>query len=63
MKSQLLVRLELDGTKVVHEERLLADLQERIRDVRVGPDGFLYLATDSPVGRILRLMPDGPGND
>lgn len=63
LKSRLLVRLELDGTKVVHEERLLADLQERIRDVRTGPDGFLYLATDSPVGRILRLMPDGPGND
>ncbi len=63
LKSRLLVRLELDGTRVVHEERLLADLQERIRDVRVGPDGFLYLATDSPGGRILRLMPDGPGND
>ena len=63
LKSRLLVRLELDGTKVVHEERLLADLQERIRDVRTGPDGFLYLATDSLVGRILRLMPDGPGND
>ena len=63
LKSRLLVRLELNGTKVVHEERLLADLQERIRDVRAGPDGFLYLATDSPRGRILRLEPDGPGND
>ncbi len=63
LKSRLLVRLELDGTRVVHEERLLADLQERIRDVRVSPDGFLYLATDSPGGRILRLMPNGPGND
>jgi glucose/arabinose dehydrogenase len=63
LKSRLLVRLELDGMKVVHEERLLADLQERIRDVRAGRDGFLYLATDSPMGRILRLEPDGPGND
>lgn len=63
LKSRLLVRLELNGTKVVHEERLLADLQERIRDVRAGPDGLLYLATDSPRGRILRLEPHGPGND
>lgn len=63
LKARLLVRLELDGMKVVHEERLLADLQERIRDVRAGPDGFVYLATDSPDGRILRLEPNGPGND
>ncbi|MFZ1414714.1 MAG: PQQ-dependent sugar dehydrogenase [Defluviicoccus sp.] len=63
LKSRLLVRLELDGMKVVHEERLLADLQERIRDVRAGPDGFVYLATDSPDGRILRLEPGRPGAD
>jgi glucose/arabinose dehydrogenase len=40
---------------VVGEERLLADLKERIRDVRQGPDGWLYLLTDSGNGRILRL--------
>lgn len=63
LKARLLVRLELDGTKVVHEERLLADLQQRIRDIRAGPDGCLYLATDSPDGRILRLEPIGPNTD
>src|SRR5215204_6215371 len=50
-----LVRLELDGEKVVGEERLLTDLQpkrEKIRDVRQGPDGALYLLTDSKEGRL-----------
>jgi glucose/arabinose dehydrogenase len=55
--SQMLVRLELDGEKVVKEERLLQGLRERIRDVREGPDGALYLATDNPNGRILRVAP------
>ena len=57
LKFQLLVRLELDGTRVTHEERLLKELEERIRDVRQGPDGYLYLLTDSSDGRILRLEP------
>jgi aldose sugar dehydrogenase len=56
---ELLVRLELDGKKVLHEERLLEDLGERIRDVRQGPDGLLYLLTDETDGRILRLSPAG----
>ena len=55
LKAQLLVRLELDGRKVVREERLLQDFGERIRDVRQGPDGWLYLLTDSTNGRIVRL--------
>ena len=55
LKFALLVRLELDGTKITHEERLLEDLSERIRDVRQGPDGLLYLLTDNPDGRILRI--------
>jgi glucose/arabinose dehydrogenase len=50
-------RLELDGEKVVKEERLLADRNWRIRDVRQGPDGFLYLLTDSRDGKLLRLVP------
>ena len=57
LAGQLLVRLELDGEKVVNEERLLQQLRERIRDVREGPDGALWLATDSSSGRILRLVP------
>jgi glucose/arabinose dehydrogenase len=52
-----LVRLVLDGDKVVGEERLLTDLKERIRDVRQGPDGALYVLTDAPKGKILKLVP------
>ena len=55
--SQMLVRLELDGEKVVKEERLLQGLRERIRDVREGLDGALYLLTDNRNGRILRVAP------
>ena len=57
LKFQLLSRLTLDGDKVVKEERLLQGLHERIRDVRQGPDGALYLLTDNNAGRILRLAP------
>ncbi|MBM3222247.1 MAG: PQQ-dependent sugar dehydrogenase [Candidatus Tectomicrobia bacterium] len=57
LKFRLLVRLQLEGTRVVREERLLQDLAERIRDVRQGPDGLLYLLTDHPKGRILRVEP------
>jgi aldose sugar dehydrogenase len=57
LAGQILVRLELDGEKVSKEERLLQQLHERIRDVRQGPDGALWLATDSGSGRILRLTP------
>jgi glucose/arabinose dehydrogenase len=53
----LLVRLVLRNGKVAHEERYLGDLGERIRDVRQGPDGLLYLITDNPEGRILKLDP------
>ena len=59
-QTQDLVRLTLDGEKVVDEERLLTDLQpkrERIRDVRQGPDGAIYLLTDSATGRLLKLVP------
>jgi aldose sugar dehydrogenase len=57
LAGQLLARLELDGDKVVKEERLLRELRERIRDVRQGPDGALWLLTDNSSGRILRLAP------
>ena len=55
LRGEILVRLTLDGRKVTGEERLLAELKERIRDVRQGPDGWLYVVTDSANGRILRL--------
>ncbi|MCI0330222.1 MAG: PQQ-dependent sugar dehydrogenase [candidate division Zixibacteria bacterium] len=54
----LLVRLELKDGKVTKEERYFGYLHERIRDVRQGPDGLLYLLTDNPEGRILRLSPE-----
>ena len=57
LAGAMLVRLTLDGDKIVDEERLLRPLRERIRDVRNGPDGALYLLTDSSAGRVLRLAP------
>jgi glucose/arabinose dehydrogenase len=57
LAGKALVRLELDGEKVSKEERLLTNLGERIRDVREGPDGALWLTTDNPAGRILRITP------
>jgi glucose/arabinose dehydrogenase len=57
LAGSLLARLEIDGDKVVREERILRELRERIRDVRQGPDGLVYLLTDSPQGRILRVRP------
>jgi glucose/arabinose dehydrogenase len=57
LKFQFLNRVELAGGKVVREERLLGDLGERIRDVRQGPDGYLYVLTDNPKGRLMRLVP------
>ena len=55
LRAQVLMRLQLDGRKVVKQERLLQDFGERIRDVRLGPDGWLYLLTDSTDGQVIRL--------
>ncbi|MFK4074971.1 PQQ-dependent sugar dehydrogenase [Ectopseudomonas khazarica] len=55
LSGQALIRLHLDGNRVVREERLLESLNARIRDVRQGPDGYLYVLTDAPQGRLLRL--------
>ncbi len=52
-----LVRLRLRDKRVVHEERYVIDPGERVRDVRQGPDGLLYLLTDNPNGRLIRLDP------
>ena len=58
LKSQQLVRLRLDGDRVVEEERLLRGVvKERVRDVEQGPDGYIYLLTDEDNGRLLRLQP------
>ena len=55
--SKRLVRLTLDGDRVVGEERLLGDLKQRIRDVIAAPDGTLYVATDAADGKVLKITP------
>lgn len=57
LRGESLLRLELDGSTVVKEEILLRAANSRIRDVRQGPDGYLYVLTDSADGQLLRLMP------
>lgn len=57
LKFRYLARLELDGARVVKEDKLLPDLGRRVRDVREGPDGFIYLLTDERNGQLLRLVP------
>ena len=52
-----LIRLTVDGDKVVGEERLLTENKERIRDVAQGPDGALYVLTDNRAGRLFKLVP------
>jgi aldose sugar dehydrogenase len=59
LRGQMLVRLQLKGDQVVSEERLLENTLGRIRDVRQGPDGFIYLLTDAKNGRLVRLEPAG----
>ncbi len=57
LRDQMLVRLKLDGEKIVHEERLLKNALGRIRDVRVGLDGFIYVLTDEASGVLARIEP------
>jgi aldose sugar dehydrogenase len=57
LAAQQLVRLEINGESIVKEERLLGELGYRIRDVRAGPDGGLYLLTDSATGNLLKIDP------
>ena len=60
LRGQMLVRLTLDGEKVVSEERLFQGRPGRIRDVRMGPDGLVYLLTDDAQGALLRIEPAKP---
>jgi len=59
LRDQMLVRLRLDGEKVLREERMLKGSLGRIRDVRAGPDGLIYLLTDESDGKLIRLEPAG----
>ncbi|MBW5413278.1 PQQ-dependent sugar dehydrogenase [Pseudomonas sp. MAG002Y] len=55
LAQESLIRLQLEGNKVVHAERLLEEKGVRIRDVRQGPDGYLYVLTDSSEGEVLKI--------
>ncbi len=57
LKMQKLVRLSIENEEVKEEEDLLEDLGERIRDVRMGPDGALWLLTDHSDGKVYRIVP------
>ncbi|HEX5639243.1 MAG TPA: PQQ-dependent sugar dehydrogenase, partial [Burkholderiaceae bacterium] len=57
LRGQALIRVRLDGERVVGDEFMLAGSLPRVRDVRVGPDGYVYLLTDQPNGSLLRLEP------
>jgi glucose/arabinose dehydrogenase len=60
LRGQMLVRLVLDGEKVIREERLLQGRAGRIRDVRMGSDGLVYLLSDGTDGALMRLEPERP---
>jgi glucose/arabinose dehydrogenase len=55
LRGQTLIRLTLDGHRITGEERLLMALGHRIRDVRQGPDGWIYIVTDGSEGQVIRL--------
>jgi len=58
LKFGYLARLEMDGSRVVREEKLLTGLRQRVRDVREGTDGAIYLLTDERNGQLLKLVAD-----
>jgi len=55
LRAQTLLRLTLDGRRITGEQRLLTDLGQRIRDVRQGPDGWIYIVTDGAEGQVIRI--------
>jgi glucose/arabinose dehydrogenase len=57
LKFRYLARLEMKNGKVAKEEKLLQNLEQRIRDVKEGPDGLLYMLTDEDDGQLIRLLP------
>ncbi|MEC5398848.1 PQQ-dependent sugar dehydrogenase [Uliginosibacterium sp. H1] len=57
LAGQHLMRVTLDGNKVTGQEKLLADLDARIRDVRQGPDGAVWVLTDASDGKLIRITP------
>lgn len=62
LTGKALERLRIENSRVIFQEYMLLDLDERIRDVQVGPDGYVYLLTDRASGRVLRLQPGKPSS-
>jgi len=58
LASRQVHRLTFTDGVITEQEPLFGELKARIRDVRVGPDGAVYLLTDSPEGKVLRVTPD-----
>lgn len=54
-----MIVLSVEGNKVTEDGRILGDRNQRIRDVRVGPDGYLYVLTDETDGQLLKVSPSG----
>ncbi|MBE2321101.1 PQQ-dependent sugar dehydrogenase, partial [Solirubrobacter sp. CPCC 204708] len=59
LKERAVRRVLRDGRKIVGQQLLLADLNERMRDVKVAPDGSIYVLTDGVDAKLLRLAPPG----
>jgi glucose/arabinose dehydrogenase len=57
LKDRMLVRVRLENGKVVGEEHLLAERGQRVRDVRQGPEGALYVVTDEVSGELWKIAP------
>ena len=59
LKDKNIIMLSLEGDKITGQQRILTDLDARVRDVRIGPDGYLYALTDERNGKLLKISP-GP---
>uniref|UniRef100_A0A486XUT6 PQQ-dependent oxidoreductase, gdhB family n=1 Tax=Rheinheimera sp. BAL341 TaxID=1708203 RepID=A0A486XUT6_9GAMM len=57
LADKIVRRLVLENQQVVQEQTLFSELKQRIRDIRTGPDGALYLLTDSSSGQLIRVTP------
>ena len=62
LMGHVIRRLRVQAGKVVQEEALMGDLNERIRSVAIGPDGYIYAVTDSAKGRLVRIRPGAPSS-
>jgi len=59
LKDKDVIVLNVNDKKVTEEGRILGDRDQRVRDVRVGPDGYLYVLTDESDGQLLKVSPSG----